>query len=176
MRTLLVVVAAIAAGKLAFAGAASSSKIPVINGDRQEIGEVTAVDTPNGVLIRLELKARPAKLTPGVHAVHIHEVGECVPPFKSAGAHFNPFQKKHGFLTKDGKHTGDLPNIHVPENAPLAVEFFVPQLTLKGDKTSLLDADGSALVIHQGADDYKSDPAGDSGERVACAAFARSGK
>lgn len=176
MRTLLVVGAAIAAGNLAVAGAASSPKVPVINSDKQEIGQVTALDTPNGVLIRLELNAKPAKLTPGIHAVHIHEVGECVPPFKSAGAHFNPFNKKHGFLTKDGKHTGDLPNIHVPENAPLAVEFFVPQLTFKGDKTSLFDADGSALVIHQGADDYKSDPAGDSGDRVACAAFGRSEK
>ena len=150
---------------------ASAAKVKIINGDRQEIGEAAVTETPNGVLIRLDLKQKPAKLSPGTHAIHIHEVGECVPPFKSAGAHFNPSHKKHGFLDKQGKHTGDLPNIHVPEGAPLSVEFLIPQVTYSGDKTSLLDADGFALVIHQGADDYKTDPAGDSGDRVACGAI-----
>jgi superoxide dismutase, Cu-Zn family len=83
--------------------------------------------------------------------------------------------KKHGFFGKEGKHIGDLPNIHVPENAPLTVEFLVPQLSLGGGKTSVFDSDGSALVIHQGADDYETDPAGNSGDRVACGVIEHSG-
>lgn len=159
------------AGADSIAAESSTAKIKIINADRQEIGEAAVTETPTGALIRLDLQRNPPKLSLGTHAVHIHEVGECVPPFKSAGAHFNPSQKKHGFLNKQGSHTGDLPNIHVPEGAPLTVEFLIPQVSYSGAKTSLLDADGFALVIHRGTDDYKTDPAGDSGDRVACGAI-----
>lgn len=149
----------------------SGKKARLINTDRQEVGEVTFSETPNGVLIRLDLHSRPAKISPGVHAVHLHEVGQCDPPFKSAGAHLNATGKKHGFFSKDGAHIGDLPNLHVPKEGPLRVEMMVPQASLSGGRINLIDADGLALVIHQGADDYKSDPAGDSGDRIACAAI-----
>lgn len=159
-----------------FAAELGGKKIKIINSDGQEIGEATVTESSSGVLIRLQLERNPAKVAPGVHAFHIHEVGECVPPFKSAGAHWNPTKKKHGFLDKQGAHVGDLPNIHVPENNPLTVEMVIPQVSLSGGKTSLIDADGFALVIHQGADDYRSDPAGDSGDRIACAAIEGSKK
>jgi superoxide dismutase, Cu-Zn family len=159
-----------------FAADLGGKKIKIINSDGQEVGEATVTESSSGVLIRLQLQRNPAKIAPGVHAFHIHEVGDCAPPFKSAGAHWNPTKKKHGFLDKQGAHVGDLPNIHVPENSPLTVEMVLPQASLSGGKTSLIDADGFALVIHQGADDYRSDPAGDSGDRIACAAVEGSKK
>jgi Cu-Zn family superoxide dismutase len=152
-----------------------SAKAKMINGNRQEVGEATLSETPSGVLIRLNLRQKPEGISPGAHAIHIHNIGKCEPPFKSAGEHFNPMNKKHGFFSKEGKHVGDLPNIYVPENAPLTVEFLVSQLSLSGGSTSVFDSDASALVIHQGADDYQTDPAGNSGDRVACGVIEHSG-
>lgn len=157
-----------------FAADSGGKKVQLLNADREEVGEVTVRETPSGVLIRLDLKNSPAKIAPGSHAIHLHETGECTPPFKSAGAHWNPARRKHGFFDKSGAHGGDLPNIHVPENGPLTVEMLVPRVTLSGSGSSLLDADGFAVVIHQSADAYRSDPAGDSGDRIACAAVAGS--
>ena len=98
-----------------FAAEFGGKKIKIINSDCHEIGEATVTESSSGVLICLQLQRNPAKIAPGVHAFHIHEVGECAPPFKSPGAHWNPTKKKHGFLEKQGAHVGDLPNIHVPE-------------------------------------------------------------
>ena len=150
------------------AAEAKSMKVKMMNAKRQEVGEATLTGTPNGLLIRLNVSEKHPEISPGTHAFHVHELGKCEPPFKSAGGHYNPLGKKHGFLNKAGKHAGDLPNIHVPEKGALTVEFFVTQLTLDGGKTGVLDADGSALMIHAGADDYRTDPAGDAGDRVAC--------
>ena len=130
----------------------------------KEVGAATLTVTPSGVLISLDLTAVP----PGEHGFHVHTTGKCEPPdFKSAGPHFNPDQTKHGFMTPEGPHAGDLPNLHVPADGKLQVEVLEPNVTLSGE-APLLDADGSALVIHAGADDYKTDPAGNSGDRIAC--------
>jgi len=130
----------------------------------KEVGAATLTVTPSGVLISLDLTAVP----PGEHGFHVHTTGKCEPPdFKSAGPHFNPDQTKHGFMTPEGPHAGDLPNLHVPADGKLQVEVLEPNVTWSGE-APLLDADGSALVIHAGADDYKTDPAGNSGDRVAC--------
>jgi Cu-Zn family superoxide dismutase len=121
--------------------------------------------TPRGVLLRLVLN----HATPGIHAVHIHETGRCTPPsFESAGQHFNPGAKQHGFLDPDGAHAGDLPNLNVPGTTELTLEYMIAGVTLEPGPRSLLDADGSALVIHAGEDDYMTDPSGSSGERLAC--------
>ena len=110
---------------------------------------------------------------PGVHAFHIHAVGKCEPPdFKSAGPHFNPDQTRHGIMSPEGPHAGDLPNIHVPADGKLEVEFLNPVVTLS-QESALLDEDGSAIVIHAGADDYKTDPAGNAGDRIACGVIAK---
>jgi superoxide dismutase, Cu-Zn family len=180
MRSLstLVLIAGVLIGaphSYSFAAESKFAKAKMINGNRQEVGEATLSETPNGVLIRLNLRQKPEGISPGTHAIHVHNTGKCEPPFKSAGEHFNPMNKKHGFFGKEGKHLGDLPNIHVPESAPLTVEFLVPQLSLGGGKTSVFDADGSALVIHQGADDYSTDPAGNAGDRIACGVIEHSG-
>jgi len=133
-----------------------------------EIGKADLVATPSGTLISLDLTAAP----PGTHGFHIHTTGKCeLPDFASAGGHFNPDDTKHGFLNAEGPHAGDMPNIHVPENGKLTVEVLNPLVTLSAE-AALLDEDGAALVIHEGADDYQSDPAGHAGGRIACGVIA----
>ena len=96
-------------------------------------------------------------------------VGKCEPPFTSAGGHFNPAGKKHGMEAKEGAHAGDMPNLYVPANGELTVDVANHMVTLaKGQPNSVFDADGSAIIIHAGADDYKSDPTGNAGDRIAC--------
>ena len=130
----------------------------------KDVGTATFSATPSGALLDLNLTAIP----PGVHAWHIHAVGKCEPPkFETAGPHFNPDQTKHGIMNPEGPHAGDLPNIHVPADGKLEVEFLDPVVTLS-QESALLDADGASIVIHAGPDDYKTDPAGNSGDRIAC--------
>jgi Cu-Zn family superoxide dismutase len=154
-------------GTLAFASpalAVDTASAVLKDASGKEVGQATLTVTPSGVLIGLDLTAAP----PGKHGFHVHATGKCEPPdFKSAGPHFNPDQTKHGFMTPEGPHAGDLPNLHVPADGKLQVEVLEPTVTLSGE-APLLDADGSALVIHAGADDYKTDPAGNSGDRIAC--------
>jgi Cu-Zn family superoxide dismutase len=120
------------------------------------------------------LSASLTGVPPGVHAFHIHAAGSCEPPFKSAKGHFNPFAKGHGFLNPKGKHAGDLPNVHASHSGQLDFEALADQVTLEeGPENSLFDADGSAIVIHQGPDDYVTDPAGAAGPRIACGVIRR---
>jgi Cu-Zn family superoxide dismutase len=134
------------------------------NEQGQKVGAATLEQTPHGVLITVDLEGLPA----GPHAFHIHEVGKCEPPFQSAGGHFNPTHKKHGILNPAGMHAGDLPNIYVPQDGKLKFDVFATAVTLGKGKSSLFGADGSSLVIHAAPDDYKTDPAGDAGMRIAC--------
>jgi Cu-Zn family superoxide dismutase len=123
-----------------------------------------------GVLLKLHL----TKVPPGIHGLHIHTTGRCdAPTFASAGGHFNPTNRRHGFLNPNGAHAGDLPNIEVPSNLQYSADYFVPEVTLQPGPRSLMDADGSAVVIHAGRDDYETDPAGDSGDRLACGPIVR---
>jgi Cu-Zn family superoxide dismutase len=137
-----------------------------IDAERRTIGEAHLKQTPHGVLLTIDLTNAP----PGVRAVHLHTVGQCdAPTFDSAKAHFAPGGSTHGFLNPQGPHAGDLPNLDIPSTKKLRVEQMLPNVTLDPGPQSLLDADGSALVIHAGKDDYLSDPAGESGDRIACA-------
>jgi Cu-Zn family superoxide dismutase len=158
---------ALTAAALAFASpalAVDTASAVLKDASGKEVGKATLTVNPSGVLVSLDLTAVP----PGEHAFHIHAVGKCEPPdFKSAGPHFNPDQTKHGYLSPEGPHAGDMPNLHVPADGKLQVEILVPNVSLSGEAL-LLDADGSALVVHAGADDYKTDPAGSSGDRIAC--------
>lgn len=144
--------------------AADTASAILKGADGKEIGKAALITTPSGTLITLELTAAP----PGTHGFHIHTVGKCEPPkFESAGGHFNPDSTKHGFLNEEGPHAGDMPNIHVPENGALTVEVLNSLVTLSGE-ARLLDEDGSALVLHADPDDYRTDPAGHAGGRIAC--------
>lgn len=142
---------------------------PLVNAEGDKIGEATLVQETEGVMINVEAK----DLKPGLHGIHIHETGVCTAPdFQSAGAHFNPTGKEHGFDNPKGFHLGDLPNIEVPEDGKVTMKMTTGEITLKpGQENSILDGDGVALVIHSDPDDYKTDPAGNSGDRVACAAI-----
>jgi Cu-Zn family superoxide dismutase len=106
-------------------------------------------------------------LPPGTHGTHFHTIGQCVPPFTSAGAHWNPTNRRHGTENPQGPHLGDMPNISVGVDSTSSVRVSTLGGTLHGTNP-LLDADGAAVVIHAGTDDLRTDPAGNSGARIAC--------
>jgi Cu-Zn family superoxide dismutase len=128
------------------------------------MGTATLTETPHGVLIRVSLTGVPA----GTHAFHVHANGVCEPPFTSAGGHFNPAARQHGIENAMGMHAGDMPNVQVGADGALAFEVLNPAVTLGPGANSLLKEGGTALVLHGGADDYASDPAGNAGPRIAC--------
>jgi Cu-Zn family superoxide dismutase len=123
------------------------------------------LQTSAGVLLKLSLKGMP----PGEHAVQVHAVGKCEPPsFDSAGPHFNPGNTHHGIMAGPG-HAGDMPNLHIPPSGSLEVELVNAAITIDMAKpNSVFHPDGTAVVIHGGKDDYMTDPAGNSGNRIAC--------
>jgi Cu-Zn family superoxide dismutase len=136
--------------------------MPLINASGQTIGTVRAWQTAGGVTFRINASGLPH----GVHGVHVHAVGKCDPPdFASAGPHWNPTGKKHGMSNPAGPHAGDLPNVVVKANGVLGATLVLSAASM----SSLIDADGAALVIHAAADDNMTDPSGNSGARIACA-------
>jgi Cu-Zn family superoxide dismutase len=144
--------------------ALAESEVPFIDRSGDEIGTATLTDTPNGVLINVLLRGLPPNQWV---ALHIHETGDCDPKseFKSAGGHYNPTNAEHGYVNEKGPHAGDLPNQYANIDGSLHAEAIAPMVSLEG-KTPIK---GKALVIHAGKDDYKSQPAGNAGGRIACA-------
>lgn len=131
-----------------------------------EMGTASLSETPNGVLVRVELRGLP----PGWHGFHVHEHGKCeTPDFKTAGGHFGPHGKKHGVHMPQGPHAGDMPNIFIAADGKAKFEVMLARLGLRGGNNALSDKDGSALVVHGKADDYRSQPSGAAGARIACA-------
>jgi Cu-Zn family superoxide dismutase len=127
----------------------------------------TATFTQVGSAVRVVIEAQG--LPPGSKGVHVHAVGKCDgPDFNSAGAHFNPHGRQHGALNPQGPHAGDLPNITIGNDGKGRLESTTELITLRGGPPSLLDADGSAVVIHAAPDDFRTDPTGNSGARIAC--------
>lgn len=140
------------------------ARAEVKSADGKKLGVVTFEQLAHGVLVAGEL----AELPPGGHAFHVHEVGKCEPPFQTAGGHFNHAQKKHGMRATDGAHAGDLPNLFANEAGKVKFEVVAHDVSLKEGPGYLFDADGSALVLHATVDDYRTDPAGNAGGRIAC--------
>lgn len=131
-------------------------------------GTVTVIAAPKGVVLRIDAKG----LKPGWHGLHFHEKGACSDSkFTSAGAHVHAANPAvHGLLNPQANDAGDLPNIHVGTDGMATAELYSTLVTLNGSSApALMDADGSAVVIHASPDDHKSQPIGGAGDRVACA-------
>jgi Cu-Zn family superoxide dismutase len=129
----------------------------------RELGTLTVSETGSGLLTTGTLRG----LATGVHGIHLHAVGRCEAPFTTAGAHWNPAGRQHGTNNPAGPHMGDMQNIVVSSDGSADVRVTTPGGTLHG-MNGLIDADGAAIVVHANADDYRTDPIGNSGARVAC--------
>ncbi|PZU08902.1 MAG: superoxide dismutase [Sphingobium sp.] len=166
-RPALLLLASLSLAAAAPASTAVTYQLKGIGG--AEVGKVTLTDAPKGVLVHIEVSG----LTPGWHAVHFHEKGDCSDAmFKSAGSHVHMMTPTvHGLLNPDANDLGDLPNLFVAANGSGAAEIFSPFVAFRASagRAALLDTDGSAIVIHAKADDYMTQPIGGAGERIACA-------
>ena len=134
------------------------------NAKGQDLGVLTLTQAGQGVAVSGRLTGLP----PGEHAIHLHTTGSCeAPKFESAGGHWNPTNRQHGTGSPQGPHLGDLPNITVGRDSTVTVDVTTPGGTFR-NQNALLDTDGAAVVIHAKLDDYKSQPSGNSGDRIAC--------
>ena len=141
------------------------AKVNLVNALGAKVGSAELIQTVDGVKIDLTVSG----LTPGLHGFHIHAVGLCEPPdFKSAGGHLNPYGRKHGLKNPDGPHAGDMHNLEVGADGTGTAEVLDKLVTLDEGVNSLFHEGGTSLVIHADPDDQMTDPAGNSGARVAC--------
>src|SRR5712664_2483677 len=141
---------------------------------RDAQGKVGGAATLNGVSGGGKIAMRVNGLKPGEHGFHIHAVGKCEPPdFMSAGAHFNPYGKHHGLANPDGPHAGDFPNLEVGADRMGSLDPSDSLVTLKEGPNSVFRPGGASLIIHADPDDERTDPAGNSGARVACGVIER---
>lgn len=127
------------------------------------LGTLSLTETAGGISVSGRLHGIPI----GTHAVHFHMVGQCQPPFETAGDHWNPANKQHGTANPQGPHFGDMPNVIIGSDGMANVVATTSGGTLRG-ANPLLDADGAALVVHASPDDNRTDPAGNAGDRIAC--------
>lgn len=142
-----------------------SAYADIMNAQGQKIGTAVLTQSAGGVHIDLNV----SQLPPGVHGIHVHAVGKCEgPDFTTAGGHFNPTMKMHGKDNPAGPHAGDLMNIGVDDKGNTKASLVTSSVTLGDGPNSAFHEGGSALVIHAKEDDYKTDPAGNSGARIAC--------
>ncbi len=137
--------------------------------DGSALGSASVSEGAGGLTITVSGTGMPA----GTHGIHLHEKGLCEgPKFESAGGHWNPGAKKHGRDNPAGAHLGDLANLEVPASGAANASFTVAGAMMTSGANMVADADGTAIVVHAKADDYKTDPSGDSGDRIACAVIA----
>ncbi len=144
---------------------AAKTKVELKDAQGKDVGSIIVMPQGSGVSLKLHLHDLP----PGEHAVHFHQNPKCDPPdFKSSGPHFNPEGKKHGFENPEGHHAGDMKNFTVNAQGKVDVTVEDKEVTLGEGSHSLFGNGGTAIVIHAKADDYKTDPSGNSGDRIAC--------
>jgi Cu-Zn family superoxide dismutase len=152
------------------ASAAPSATVTLRDAQGKAVGTATIAPGDGGVKISVSVSG----VTPGLHGFHVHAVGKCEgPEFKSAGGHFNPATREHGLDNPKGSHAGDMPNLSVGPDGTGKGEFLARGATLEPGAGSLFPDGGTALVLHAGPDDMKSDPAGNAGARIACGVIER---
>lgn len=158
---------AFAAAPLHAGDSGADAKAKMKGTDGEQVGHVAISEGPEGVVLRVEMDGLPA----GWKAIHIHGTGTCADNeegFTASGGHVDPTDREHGLLNPEGPEAGDLPNIWVHEDGEVRAEIFASGVSLSGDEAALLDEDGAALVVHEGADDHVSQPIGGAGARIAC--------
>ena len=172
MKTKMLVAVLFFGAALVLAPASASAKdakltVNFSSGDGKDVGTAVLAPAKNGVQLKLSLK----NLAPGDHGIHFHAVAKCEgPDFKSSGGHFNPDNKKHGTKNPAGPHAGDIPlNLTVGPDGTLKQTITVTTVTLDPTGPTSLVANGASIMIHAGADDFMTDPSGNSGARIACA-------
>ncbi|HVP67108.1 MAG TPA: superoxide dismutase family protein [Anaeromyxobacteraceae bacterium] len=152
------------------ARAAPAATAQIKNAAGETVAQATVEPAPGGAT----LTVRASKLPPGTHGFHVHAVGKCEgPDFKSAGGHFNPAGKQHGLENPAGPHAGDMPNLVVGADGTGTATVKLTGVSLDGGPDSLFHEGGTSLVVHAGPDDMKTDPAGNSGARIACGVIER---
>lgn len=165
-RTLSLLALTLAAGAYAAgAGAQGMAHIDVKDATGKSVGmAMISAASGGGVSIAVDFKGLP----PGVHALHFHQTAKCEAPFTSAGGHFNPGGKKHGMENPEGPHAGDMANFTVAANGTAKATIVNKNVTMADGANSIYANGGTALMIHAGADDMKTDPSGNAGDRIAC--------
>lgn len=145
---------------------ADSVTVDLLDTNGDSVGQAELSEDEKGVTVKVEAEGLPA----GPHGFHFHETGKCdLPDFESAGSHYNPAEAEHGLDNENGPHAGDLPNLEVGEDGTVNEEFLAENVTLKkNEENSLFKEGGTALVIHADEDDGKTQPSGESGDRIVC--------